>query len=340
MAHLKIGSLFTGYGGLDQAVETLTLGDLTFVSDIEPAVKRYLEVRHPNTPNIGDMTAVDWYAQPHVDILTGGYPCQPFSVAGQKKGTDDSRHLWPYVLKAVQAHRPREVFFENVRGHLTLGFDIVLTDLVGAGYKVAWSIVSASSVGAPHYRDRLYIYGRYVGTSGASLDLSDLPRTARGGYHMPTAGIADSFGVRVGVRVDLSDRTNHRGLPKLLPTPLARDFKGRVGPNRNSKGLGDIPTLIGSEDVVDRWGPYGEAVHHWVSITGNEVPEPTQLNRLGNPQLTAEFPEWMMGLKPGRLTGDDLGLSRSAAIKMAGNGVVPQAATYAFAGLIDRMNTQ
>lgn len=95
--------------------------------------------------------------------ITGGYPCQPFSVAGKRGGEDDSRHLWPYIGKGegsiVGTVRPLWVFFENVSGHLSLGYEEVRRDLQGLGYKVEEGIFSAEEVGAPHQRKRLFILG-------------------------------------------------------------------------------------------------------------------------------------------------------------------------------------
>jgi DNA (cytosine-5)-methyltransferase 1 len=99
---------------------------------------------------------VNWSEVPNVDIIAGGYPCQPFSQAGKRKGKEDPRHLWPYVLDAIRAIRPRYALMENVRGHLTLGFGDVLADLASCGYSAEWQIIPASSVGAPHRRDRIF----------------------------------------------------------------------------------------------------------------------------------------------------------------------------------------
>ena len=85
---MKIGSLFSGYGGLDMAID----GELVWYSEIEPAACKVMAANHPGIPNLGDITKIDWDTVPPVDILTGGYPCQPFSMAGLRKGTNDERH--------------------------------------------------------------------------------------------------------------------------------------------------------------------------------------------------------------------------------------------------------
>ena len=92
-----------------------------------------------------------------VDCVAGGYPCQPFSQAGKRKGADDPRHLWPHIARIVAEVGPRLCFFENVSGHLSLGFEAVADDLSAMGYAVAAGLFTASEVGATHRRQRLYI---------------------------------------------------------------------------------------------------------------------------------------------------------------------------------------
>ena len=92
-----------------------------------------------------------------VSILTGGYPCQPFSAAGKRLGEDDPRHLWPHIRRHIEAIRPAQCFFENVEGHISLGLSTVVSDLEEDGYHTTWGIFSAREVGAPHQRKRVYI---------------------------------------------------------------------------------------------------------------------------------------------------------------------------------------
>ena len=91
-----------------------------------------------------------------VDILTGGYPCQPFSNAGKKLGEDDPRHLWPYIRDAIRILQPRISIFENVSAHLNRGFSSVLRDCAEDGLDVRWCVVRASQAGAPHKRERVF----------------------------------------------------------------------------------------------------------------------------------------------------------------------------------------
>lgn len=154
---MRIGSLFSGVGGLDMAVQDVFGGEHAWFSEIDPAASKVLAYRFPGVPNLGDITKIDWDAVEPVDVLCGGYPCQPFSAAGKRGGTDDERHMWPYAVEAMSALRPTIAVFENVSGHLTLGFDEVLRDLTLLDYELNWCILRASDVGAPHQRARLFL---------------------------------------------------------------------------------------------------------------------------------------------------------------------------------------
>lgn len=153
---MKIGSLCTGYGGLDLAVEAHFNAETIWCAEFDKYASQVIEKRF-NIPNYGDIKSINWSELEPVDILTAGYPCQPFSHAGERKGTDDPRHIFPYIVKAISTIRPEWVILENVRGHLTLGFKEVLAELTHLGYDVKWGIVRASDAGAPHKRERLFI---------------------------------------------------------------------------------------------------------------------------------------------------------------------------------------
>jgi DNA (cytosine-5)-methyltransferase 1 len=153
---MKVGSLCTGYGGLDLAVEAYFKAEMVWCAENDKYASKVIEERF-NKPNLNDIKTINWDEVEPIDILTAGYPCQPFSHAGQRKGTEDERHLWPYIIKAISKLRPKYVILENVRGHLSLGFKEVLGDLAQNGYDAKWRIVRASDVGAPHQRARLFI---------------------------------------------------------------------------------------------------------------------------------------------------------------------------------------
>ena len=155
-AMTKIGSLCTGYGGLDMAVEAYFEAETVWVSEIDKYASKLIEQRF-GVINHGDLKAINWADVEPIDILTAGYPCQPFSHAGDRKGINDERHIWPHIKEAISYLRPKFVILENVRGHLTLGFDSVLADLTKIGYDARWQLVRASDVGAPHQRARLFV---------------------------------------------------------------------------------------------------------------------------------------------------------------------------------------
>ena len=176
MNSLRIGSLFSGYGGIDVAVQVVfpAARPAWFVErDAAPAA--ILAHHWPDTPNFGDITAIDWGTVPPVDILTGGYPCQPFSHAGRRKGEADERHLWPYVREAIRHLRPRYVFLENVAGHRSLGFDQVLGDMAKDGLHAWWTSLRASDIGAPHHRERLFILAAFPDSESLRRDHGQAP---------------------------------------------------------------------------------------------------------------------------------------------------------------------
>ena len=152
---MRVLSLFTGIGGIDLGLERAGF-TIAYHSEIDPYCQKVLRKHWPDVPNLGDVKNIKWEELDHVDVIAGGYPCQPFSTAGKRQGEEDPRHLWPYVRDAIRVLRPRYALMENVRGHLTLGFGSVLADLASLGYSAEWQVLPASAFGAPHRRDRLF----------------------------------------------------------------------------------------------------------------------------------------------------------------------------------------
>ncbi len=155
-----------------------------------------------------------------VDIVTAGYPCQPFSIAGRKQAERDPRHLWPYIRDIVAELRPRIAFFENVSHHLRLGFQQVHDDLRSLGYGVKTGLFTAEEIGAPHKRERLFILAHAKG-AGAWLDQLD----ARQGTGGNGEGVADAGGAGLEgqPRHEGPDHTasvsGEHGLPLWPPSP-------------------------------------------------------------------------------------------------------------------------
>lgn len=188
---LRIGSLCTGYGGLDMAVEKVLGGQMVWYSEIEKHPSKLLETRFPGVPNLGDLTKIDWANVPsQVDVLTGGYPCQPFSDAGKKLGEADDRHLWPFIRQAIRVLRPRYSIFENVAGHLVRGFSAVLRDCAEDGLSVRWRTLGASTVGAPHRRERLFFVVTDPYSEGSQRDCIQPGRSDTACEH---AGLVDGI---------------------------------------------------------------------------------------------------------------------------------------------------
>ena len=156
------GSLFSGIGGFDLAAEWSGWENL-FNCEWEEFPRKVLKYHFPNAKQYGDIKefdATDYHGR--IDILSGGFPCQPFSVAGKQKGTEDERHLWPEMLRIIGECQPRWVVGENVRGLVSwsdgLVFETCCTDLEALGYSVQSFIIPACAAGnAPHRRDRVWI---------------------------------------------------------------------------------------------------------------------------------------------------------------------------------------
>ena len=157
---LRVGSLFAGIGGFDLAAEAMGWST-AWVSEIDPFASAVLERQFPDAPNLGDVTAIRWEDVPRVDVVCGGFPCQPHSLVGERKASSDERDLWSECVRTLRVLRPRYAVFENVPGLLTSDggrfFNAVLCDVAASGYAAEWSVFSAKDVGSPHERERLWI---------------------------------------------------------------------------------------------------------------------------------------------------------------------------------------
>lgn len=169
-------SLCTGYGGIERGLE---------LAGFKHRVAAHVEIEAFAVANLvakmekGELGPAPIWTdlktlpcapfRGRIGLLTGGYPCQPFSPAGRRKGADDPRHLWPHILRIVEEVRPELCFFENVEGHISLGLREVLSDLESRGYKTAWGIFSAEEVGAPHRRKRVFILADARSTRAGSV---------------------------------------------------------------------------------------------------------------------------------------------------------------------------
>jgi DNA (cytosine-5)-methyltransferase 1 len=154
------GSLFSGIGGFDLAAQWMGWDNI-FSCEINPFGQRVLQYYWPNAIHYSDINETDFTIHRRgIDVLTGGFPCQPFSLAGKRKGTDDDRHLWPRMLEVIRQVQPVWVVGENVYGIINwdggVVFDQVQSDLESEGYEVQPVILPACAVNAPHRRDRVW----------------------------------------------------------------------------------------------------------------------------------------------------------------------------------------
>jgi len=153
---LKILDLFSGIGGFSLGLEATGHFETKAFCEIEPFCQQVLKKNFPGVPIFDDIRTLKGTDIGAIDIITGGYPCQPFSVAGKQKAEQDPRHLWPEYFRLIQELKPTWVIGENVSGHIKLGLDSVLEDLASEGYSTRTFSISASSIGANHKRERVW----------------------------------------------------------------------------------------------------------------------------------------------------------------------------------------
>ena len=287
---MRLGSLCTGYGGLDMAVEHHYGTTTAWHAEIDKDCSQVLNHHWPGVPNLGDLTTIDWDQVEPVDIMCAGFPCQPFSHAGKREGENDDRAIFAYIADAIGVLRPRIVVLENVAGLLTLGGPGVVATLAGLGYHLRWGLVRAADAGAPHRRARWFCIARSTDSAGEGL------QGRRGEY---------------GLREDRSEvEAGRRGTP-----PTDTDGSGR-GEQRRTVPMGTQQRPAERGRSQTEWGHYAPAIERWERTIDRPAPAPTD-----DGKLSSRFVEWMMGLPEGWVC--DLGLSRTAELKMLGNGVVP-----------------
>lgn len=318
----RILSLCSGYGGLDLALRAVHGGRVVAHAETDRHAASVLAWHWPEVPNLGDLTTADFAQVGDIDWLTAGYPCQPFSTAGRRRGGSDPRNLWPAIADALRRVRPRHALLENVAAHLSLGFDKVLADLADVGYDARWGVVRASDAGAPHRRARLFVLAT---SRGEAPDGHNGRCVGRRSCGHPSPADAPRHAWRVCDRDDAAATDPRRqGLgnqPESAP-----GLEARPSPSDQPAG--------GSRPWAPRlWGPYASAIHRWECLT-RPAPAPTAPAPRGGERLDPAFVEWLMGLPAGWVTAVP-GVPRSAQLRVLGNGVVPAQAVLALAVLGD-----
>lgn len=218
---LKIGFLCTGYGGLDMAAEAYFNAETVWTCEFDKYASKVIEQRI-GKPNHGDLKTTDWAEVEPIDILTAGYPCQPFSHAGLRKGADDERHLWPYIKEIIRTLRPSYVILENVRGHFGLGFREVLGNLTDIGYDARWRLIRASDVGAPHRRERLFILA-YPNSSRSTRPESSRVQEKEPEYSRDYLDeYSDTYGERCSLVTNKSRAQRHKRKSQFIASELVQ----------------------------------------------------------------------------------------------------------------------
>lgn len=164
---MRILSLFAGIGGFDLAARWMGWQTVAFCEK-EPFCQKVLTKNFPGVPIHDDIHTLKGDQYGPVDLICGGFPCQPWSVAGQQRGSEDDRHLWPEMLRIIHESRPRWVVGENVAGIIKLGLDGVLADLEAEGYACQSFVIPACAVNARHRRDRVWVVA-YTDTERRSI---------------------------------------------------------------------------------------------------------------------------------------------------------------------------
>ena len=157
---MKVLDLFSGIGGFSLGLERAGMETIAFC-EFDKHARKVLTKHWPHVPIHHDVRTLD--ARQYrgtVSVVCGGYPCQPFSVAGKQEGAADDRHLWPSMLRIIKQARPTWVIAENVTGHIALGLDEVLSSLEAEGYAATTLVIPACALNAHHRRDRVWIIGR------------------------------------------------------------------------------------------------------------------------------------------------------------------------------------
>lgn len=344
------GSLFSGIGGFDLAAEWMGWENL-FHCEWNPFCQKVLKYYWPNAIQYHDICTTDfrpWHGKR--DVLTGGFPCQPFSTAGQRKGTDDDRYLWPEMLRAIREIAPRFVVGENVDGIFTwnngLVFETVCADLENEGYEIQAYRIPACATGAPHRRDRWWFVAHRTGSGPGT------PRTGGGTgsnqcpiYLQPGERGTTPQRPERCAELSCNENATHHNL-KGLERQEPKGFSCAIGQSQQFDGV--------NNDATDsmRFGQSGQGQHRTPSNTtanGN-----WEEHRIKHGHQFEEH--WFKAATrlcilddglPGRLDSAALsckpqhaaGKWRKESLKAAGNAVVPQIPYAIFQAIEQTMTT-
>ena len=234
--------LFSGIGGFSLGLEATGGFETVAFCDIEEYPRKVLQKHWPHVKQYKDIKELNYDRLESeglvpIDIITGGYPCQPFSVAGRKKGEKDPRHLWPEYFRLVQELRPTWVIGENVSGHIKLGLDTVLENLESEGYTSRTFNISAASVGANHKRERVWI----VAHSERNDNFNKEQRVDGKEKEIPRERGENNSATRESSRTSAVRKTNNGDVAN------TESFGSDGGEIRESKEKGGQERILGSQ---------------------------------------------------------------------------------------------
>lgn len=282
---MKVGSLFSG-GGLGDFGFMAAGMEISWQCEIDEYCQKILALRYPESKKYRDIKTLKGVDLEPVDILTGGFPCQPFSVAGKRKGKDDNRYLWPEMLRVIKECRPRWVVGENVVGITNLALDTVCTDLEAEGYEV-WPVVFPShALGAWHKRDRLWI----VGHSGLFRPSEHEKQTT--GIKQSSQDVADtneqgSQGRECGELQECSNKQPSResSTQNIYDTSSQRCESRSNNTGENGKETGRPKSDISS--IGERWSSWWQSEPAVGRVANGIADRVHRLKMLGNGQCPA-----------------------------------------------------
>ena len=366
-------SFCTGYGGLELGIRRAGV-DIRTVCNVEieafvqaNLVAKIEEGRMDDAPIWTDLkTFPASIFRGKVRGITCGYPCQPFSSAGKRKGEEDPRHLWPYIRRHIQAIGPSWVFAENVRGHTSMGLWRVLSDLEEDGYRTEWGLFSAEETGAPHQRIRCFILAKLPNASCEGLQGDELPTQYRKedtgreeGRHGSTAELCNDgqLGNPASLR-PRGGRENREGeQSEVLGTGLESDGElanpASREPRQSQARNGGQDTGGGSEELGDSARLDGKQSHGETDQVGRACEEDRGSSDVRGTRWPArpgeEQYEWeelrvtetqseLGGATDGTRSGVDPTANRVDRLRLLGNGVVPQTAELAWRTLWKQLN--
>lgn len=207
---MRVLDLFSGIGGFSLGLERAGMTTVAFC-EIEPFCRAVLRKHWPDVPQFEDVRKLRGEDVGPVDLVCGGYPCQPFSTAGKRGGAEDDRHLWPEMFRIISELRPTWVLGENVAGHITLGLDEVLSDLDALGYASRAFVIPACAVDAPHRRDRVWIVAN-ANSSRQCAGTVDAEMEGAPGTSGQVVANANSQGLEGRERGELRERGTQRAI--------------------------------------------------------------------------------------------------------------------------------